>query len=283
MTRARRKWLVAALAIGIVILVIPIVRRFVGRQRARFPYAVGTLSSAAYAQLTARGWEAQEQVVAPGVSLNGIIRRPLAATAPWILFFPGNDAAQLATAQKFLELVRGESDWGLAVWSYRGFGSSGGVPEREALTGDATTIYDGLLAREHLAAARVHVVAFSLGGYLAVNAVGVASKAGKKPATLSLLAAVEDIVMVRPSWAQRLVTGDVYEIQPLLDAVPAPVLVVQGTEDEALGVEQGRKIAARLGARARYLELPGTGHNALLEAAPAIRAVRSMVDPSASR
>lgn len=283
MTRSgprRRLFLIAALAAGVVALVIPIVSRLLDRHRPRFVYAAGSMTDEAYAALTADDFRPSSLKVAPGVVLPGLVRAPTAKDAPWILFFPGNDATQLATGKKFLEHVRAGRDWGVAVWVYRGYSSAGGTPERDAMASDAAAIYAHLLESEKLPPARVHVVSFSLGGYFAARVAGDAAKAGKKPASVSLLAAVEDIAMVRASWAQRLVQGDVYEIQPFLGAVPDPVLVMIGTNDEALGVEQGRKVAAGLGPRARYVEVPGVGHNALLEEDAVFRAVRKMVDPA---
>jgi pimeloyl-ACP methyl ester carboxylesterase len=68
-----------------------------------------------------------------------------------------------------------------------------------------------------------------------------------------------------------------------LPEVPAPVLVVQGSADEAFGdVRQAKLLVEGLGDRARYLELPGVGHNALLESEPAIAAVRAGIE-SASK
>jgi pimeloyl-ACP methyl ester carboxylesterase len=275
--RAWREGILGALAVGIAATMAPFVNRLLGARRPRFVYAVGSMNPAGPTWAAGGGWEAARTVVAPGISLNGIVRRPSRPAAPWILFFPGNDATQLETAQKFLDRVRGDDDWGLAVWAYRGFASSEGVPDREGLVGDATRIFESLLESERLDPTRVHLAGFSLGGYLAASVVGVAVRAGRKPASLSLLAAAEDIVMVRASWAQRFVAGDDYEIRSLLDAVPSPALVVQGSADEALGVEQGRRIAASLGARARYVELAGVGHNALLESEAASRAVHAMV------
>jgi pimeloyl-ACP methyl ester carboxylesterase len=274
----RRLFLIAVLAAGVAVLMIPIVSRLLDR-RPRFVYAAGAMTEEAYAALTADDYRPSALTVAPGIVLPGIVRTPTAKDAPWILFFPGNDATQLATAKKFLEHVRAGRDWGVAVWSYRGFSSAGGTPERDAMLQDAARIYANLLESEHLPSSRVHVVAFSLGGYFAAKVVGDATKAGNKPAFVSLLAAVENIGMVRASWAQRIAPGDIYEIQPFLGAVPDPVLVMIGTNDEALGVEQGRKIAAGLGPRARFIEVPGVAHNPLLEQDVVFRAVRKMVDP----
>jgi len=275
-----KRWLLVAVSLGILFTAYAL-RRF-GVHRRRFTYLTGTLSPEAYAVLASRPrWSATTAWVAPGVVLNGLVRRPAAPGARWILFFSGNDATILATAQKFLERVRDGADWGLAVVAYRGYDSSGGTPSRDALVGDAEFVFDALLAEEHLRPSDVHVVAFSLGGYLAASVVGRAAESQRKVASLSLLASVQDITMLRRSWAARLALGDTYFIDPLLDAVPAPVLVVQGGADETLGVESGRTIAARLGGRAHYIELPGVGHNPLLESDEAIRAVRGFVSSGA--
>jgi pimeloyl-ACP methyl ester carboxylesterase len=287
MTRsARLRALLAPLGILVIVAAMfPVLSRLLHRNRPRFPYAVGTMTDEAYAALAnganGNGWQASRLEVAPGVTLNGIIRRPSSPGAPdarWILFFPGNDASQLATGKKFLENVRGAHDWGLAVWAYRGFSSSGGSPDPESLTSDAAKIYANLLATENVPPSRVNIVAFSLGGYVAAKVTGDAAAAGRPVASLSLVAAVQDIAMVHPSPFQRIVPGDTFEILPLLDAVPAPVLVMIGTKDEALGAEQGRKIAERLGARARYIELEGVAHNPMLDAQATFDAVRDMVE-----
>jgi pimeloyl-ACP methyl ester carboxylesterase len=97
-----------------------------------------------------------------------------------------------------------------------------------------------------------------------------------------LLAPVDDIVMVPRSFYERLDPGDKFQTRPFLEAIPAPVLVVQGTADEALrGPEQGRAIAAGLGARARYVELPGVGHSALLSDPTVFSTVRDFIDEHA--
>jgi hypothetical protein len=57
------------------------------------------------------------------------------------------------------------------------------------------------------------------------------------------------------------------------------VLVVQGSEDEAFRERrQDELIVAKLGDRARHLDVPGVGHSALLESPAAIAAVRAMIE-----
>jgi pimeloyl-ACP methyl ester carboxylesterase len=262
----------------VAVLARPLVQRR-ARPHPRFVFSNRPLSKEAYANLAARpGWNATSIHVAENVDLNGLIRRPMGRESPWVLFFPGNDATQLATGQKLLEGIRDKHDWGLAVYSYRGFDSSPGAPERDALASDAIQIVDTLLQREQIRPSQVHVVAFSLGGYLAAHVVGQASKIGNKLASLTLLASVENMEMVRSAFRARLAIGDIYEIAPFLADVPAPVLVIQGAADEAFGCIQGRTIAAQLGNRARYLELPGVGHSALLENENAIVIIREMIE-----
>jgi len=254
--------------------------RFLGRTRLRFPYLTGRLAPSEYLRLSSQpGWSASSVAVAPGIRLQGLIRRPKSANAPWILFYPGNDATQLRRGQAFIALVAGERDWGLALYADRGYDSSDGTPHLRELAADAFEIFAQLCASERLPPAAVHVVGFSIGGHLAVRAVGAAAQRNLRPGSLSLLASVDDIVMVRPSFWARLDPGDDYQTRPFLAEVPGPVLVVQGSEDEALrGPGQGRAIAAALGDRAQYVELAGLGHNALLESDMAIARLQTFIE-----
>src|SRR5438128_12633040 len=70
--------------------------RVFGHKRVRFPYLTGTLAASEYQALAAHpGWRAAKLEVAPGVRLNGLVRRPQAADAPWVLFYQGNDRTML--------------------------------------------------------------------------------------------------------------------------------------------------------------------------------------------
>ena len=263
---------VAALALGVF-------GRLFAPKRLRFPYLTGELSPARYEALASRpGWRASKITVAPGIRLNGLVRRPTSPDAPWVLFYQGNDAELLAVGQAFLSRVGEDRDWGLAVYAYRGYDSSDGTPKLQDLAADAPEILAQLCATEKVSRDHVHLVGFSIGGHFAVRALAVAALTSPKPASLSLLASVDDIVMYRRSPWEMLDPGDDLQTRPLLDAIPAPVLVIQGTADEALaGPGQGRNIAAKLGTRARYLELPGLGHKALLDHDESIAPVRDFI------
>lgn len=249
------------------------------RNPLRFTYATGPLAPEAYAALAARdGWKPWTIPVDGGVTLNGLIHPPRGTDTPWILFFAGNDPAQLSTGQRAVETMIGAEDWGGAVFAYRGFDGSGGTPSVEALRADGSAALATLLESEHLGASQVHLAAFSIGGHVAAAVTGARAAARAPIASLSLLASVNDIVMVRPSPFARIAAGDAFLTRPLLADVPAPVLVIQGADDEALGgAGQGRAIAAALGNRVEYVELAGVGHSELLTNEVALRRVHDFV------
>jgi pimeloyl-ACP methyl ester carboxylesterase len=279
MRRALRSGLSLFGVTVLIAMAVGVYPRVFGRKRLRFTYLTGALAPAEYQALAARpGWSTANITVAPGIKLMGLVRRPTASNAPWVLYYPGNDATQLRRGQAFLARLSGDQDWGLAVFAYRGYDSSDGVPLIEDLAADAPRILSELCQTEKLTPQRVHVVGFSIGGYLAVRAVDALAAQNAKPASLSLLASVNDIVMVRRSLWAKLDPGDDLQTTPFLSGVPAPVLVLQGDADETLGgAAQGQAIARGLGDRAHYVELPGVGHNVLIETESAIAEVHAFV------
>jgi pimeloyl-ACP methyl ester carboxylesterase len=175
--------------------------------------------------------------------------------------------------------LAGDRDWGLAIYAYRGYDSSAGTARLAPLAVDAPEILAQLCRAEQVARSRVHLVGFSIGGHLAVRAMAAAARMAPRPASLTLLAPVDDIVMVPRSFYERLDPGDHFQTRPLLDAIPAPVLVIQGAADEALGGPgQGRAVASALGARGRYVELEAVGHGALLGNEAALARIRAFID-----
>ncbi|HYJ07984.1 MAG TPA: hypothetical protein VEX18_03225 [Polyangiaceae bacterium] len=267
----------AALFLGVLS---PLYERFFGRTRLRFPYQSRPLPEATYTRLAAQpGWAKASLEVTAGVSLRGLVRRPTSTAAPWVLFYPGNDESQLERGQSLLIKLGSARDWGLAVFAYRGYDSSGGKSEHALLRDDAPLILAKLCEAQQVPPVRVHLVGFSIGGHFAVHAARAAAGSGKRAASLTLLAPVDDIIMYHPSPWEKLSAGEDYQTRPFLAEVPAPVLVVQGTADEALaGPQQGRDIAKALGERARYVELEGVEHVALLSNPAALDAARQFIE-----
>jgi pimeloyl-ACP methyl ester carboxylesterase len=269
-----------ALGIAAVLpLLSPLYQRFMGPRRLRFPYLSRPIASATYAELAAKpGWAKSQLEVAPGIKLNGLVRRPGSSTAPWVLFYAGNDESQLERGQGFLIRLAGETNWGLAVFAYRGYDSSDGKSELASIRADAPEILARLCATEGVPASRVHLAGFSIGGHFSVQAARGAALRGQRAASLSLWAPVNDIVMYQPSRWEKLSAGEDYQTAPLLADVPGPVLVLQGSADSALeGPGQGHAIATALGNRATYQEFAGVDHVPLLSHEPALAAMRAFV------
>lgn len=272
--------LLGILGVAVIIaLIFPVYERLFGRKRLRFPYLARPLPAATYTALAAKpGWAKAAVKVAPGIELRGLVRKPSNGQAPWVLFFPGNDESQLERGQAFLSRLGGELDWGLAVFAYRGYDASDGKPELAGIRQDAPEILTQLCATQGLTENRVHVAGFSIGGHFAVHAAGGAAKRGKRAASLTLLASVNDIVMYHPSPWERLSAGEDFQTGPYLADVPDPILVLQGTGDRTFeGPGQGRAISQALGARAEYVELEGVDHVPLLEDAGALQRTRAFI------
>lgn len=70
---------------------------------------------------------------------------------------------------------------------------------------------------------------------------------------------------------QRAIMGR-SDARPVLRTISVPTLVVVGAEDAITPPGEAREIAAGIGAKARYLEIPGCGHLSTLEAPEVVTA-----------
>jgi uncharacterized protein len=248
------------------------------RGQPRFPYMARRLSDADYAAMAARpGWRAHGLAVAPGVTLQGLVRDPDRRGNPWILFFGGNSAQSLLEGQQMLDALCAGQGWGGAVWAYRGFDSSQGRPNPAALVNDGLVAYRALLAECSLKPDAVHVIGFSLG--TSVAAAVAAHARVQPPASLVLLAPLTRIHVGERAQLRL----HAYETTRWLEGIASPVLVIHGVNDTALSVECGRAVAGALGSRAQLLELPDTGHQDLPLSAIAQQAMRAFIDRHAVR
>lgn len=68
---------------------------------------------------------------------------------------------------------------------------------------------------------------------------------------------------------QRAIMGRL-DARPVLAGISVPTLVVVGADDAITPPDEAREIAAGIGARARYVEIPGCGHLSTLEAPQAV-------------
>lgn len=230
----------------------------------RFAYWIARKDAAQVQALAKDGWLIDRLQVAPDVELVGLVRPPKSPDARWLLFVPGNSTAMLDGFQAVLDDLRGDDDVGLAFWGYRGFDASGGTPTPAALAADLRVQWQRL---QELGAtpARTEVWGYSLGSTLAPHLVAHMCDAGQAPQRMVLLATGMKIP-VRPfGWFGRFQSSDVYEGISQQDRVTCPVIVAQGSADDAMPIDGAKQLAKAFGARMLVLE--GRGHADLWTAA----------------
>jgi pimeloyl-ACP methyl ester carboxylesterase len=247
------------------------------RMQPRCPYMGRALSESDYLAMAAKpGWRARQFSVAPGVELRGLLRQPATPDVPWVVYFSGNSADLLRESQQILDALCAGPGWGVAVWAYRGFDSSRGTPDPATLERDCFKAYLELLTEQKVRPNAVHLVGYSLGTCMAA---AVAARAYRDPpASLTLLAPMTRLYMGERTqlWLHR------YDTSKWLAGIACPTLVIHGTADDTLAIDEARNLARILGPRARLLELPGIGHGELPMSAAAQDATRAFITQHAS-
>jgi uncharacterized protein len=185
-----------------------------------------------------------------------------------LVYFYGNAQSVVGSAHELYSLAdRLRAD--VACVDYRGYGFSGGRPSFDRLGDDALLVFDHVQAR---AGGRpVVVMGYSLGSGPAVL---VASRRRAAAAVLvappSSPEAMVDHMESRLPWY----AGLFFDLEPSpalrrLDPVPEtairevfePLLVVHGTADTVVPIEQGRRLFRLAGSRRKQLcEVPGEDH-----------------------
>lgn len=186
-----------------------------------------------------------------------------------VVVFPGNAGNRLGRMPLGNNLA--DAGYDVVLSEYRGYGGNPGTPSEDGLISDALAI---TRAARSLGLGDAGIVYFgeSLGAAVAIGAAS-----AEPPDALVLGSPFTSLVdvgrhhypwlpvgtLVRDRYAslERIERGEI-------DGVPS--LVVGGTADRTVPIEQSRAIAEALGATIH--EVPGAGHND-----PAIRSAASMV------
>lgn len=216
-------------------------------------------------------WEDRTVETDDGLALSAWFRIDDATVdRPLVIVFPGNAGNRSGRVPLGNQLAN--AGYGVVLGEYRGYGGNPGRPSEEGLIGDALAI---VRTARDLGFGGAGVVYFgeSLGAAVAIGAASV-----EPPDALVLgspFTSLTDVgrhhypwlpvgALVRDQYASldRIQRGEV-------DGVPA--LVVGGTADRTVPIEQSRAIAEALDASIH--EVAGADHND-----PAIRSARSMVD-----
>lgn len=154
----------------------------------------------------------------------------------------------------------------VVFYDYRGYGFSTGTARFDDLRNDAVRIYDATLAGSSVK--RVVVLGFSMGTDVAAYVATQRNVAG-----LILAAPWSDTAK---AWAYRARSHTIYRFTPaavqafdeatMMRQIRAPLLVFQGTRDEAIPPHQGAQLEKRAASPdKRFVAIDGAKHNGLLE------------------
>ena len=207
------------------------------------------------------------------------------ATHPFVLFFYGSNE-DLVHEEARLAWLRDKLHVNAVCFDFPGYGFSTGKVNVKATREIALEEYDFI--HDHLATQgsqgdgalpAVVTYGWSIGTGLAVHVASRRSVAGlilqAPPASADEMAAWSSKHDV-PRLARGLVKVTVdAEVQPIYNnaqeiaSIPAPLLVVQGSEDDVVPLAQGREVfAASPSTQKTFIEVPGAHHSDLRVAHP---------------
>ena len=146
------------------------------------------------------------------------------------------------------------------LYDYRGFGRSTGDPDEEGTYRDGRAAFDYLVNTRSIDPSRIILMGESLG-----CAVTVQTALDRKAAAVVLEAPFASIARmasaVFPFLPVQLFVRTKYDNLAKIARISRPLLVVQGTKDEVIPVEQGRLVFDAALEPKKYLGVEGAHHN----------------------
>ncbi len=216
-------------------------------------------------------WEVLEVESDDGLALSAWLRVDDGAIGhPLVIVFPGNAGNRAGRVPLGNRLA--EAGYAVILGEFRGYGGNPGSPSEDGLISDALAIV-AAANREGLGDGGIVYFGESLGAAVAIGAATI-----EAPDALVLGSPFTSLVDVGRHHYPWLPVGTlVRDAYPSLDRIQRgevdgiPALVIGGTADGTVPIEQSRVVAEALGAET--YEVPGADHND-----PSIRSARSMVD-----
>lgn len=196
---------------------------------------------------------------ADGISLSGYYWAPPSPEAPVIVFFHGN--AQDTMFWLTLGEMYSRAGYGFLVAQYRGYGGNQGQPSEQGLYDDARA-YLLALQQQGIALPRTVLMGFSLGSGVAVQMALENPSAG-----LILLAPYSATVDIaaKQYWMfpVRILMWDQFRSADKIGAVPMPLLIVHGEQDDTIPINFAQVLFEKANAPKSFIRLPEAGHNDL--------------------
>jgi fermentation-respiration switch protein FrsA (DUF1100 family) len=213
---------------------------------------------------------------ADGLLLGGWFVPASEAGSTTVIVFNGNAGNRAYRA----DIASRLSEAGLAVllFDYRGFGGNPGSPTEEGLAADAKAAHDYVLSRRDVDPSRIVYFGESLGSGVAVRLA-----VDHPPRALVLrspFTSFVDLGRVHFGWLPvGLLLRDRYPSIDRIGAIRSPVLVIAGSNDSIVPVEQSRRLFEAARDPKRLVIVEGADHNddALIAGPQVIGAVREFL------
>jgi pimeloyl-ACP methyl ester carboxylesterase len=180
---------------------------------------------------------------------------------PVVLFLHGNgeNLETMRQAGLFEELLA--LDVPFVALDYPGYGRSSGAPSESSLLAAGSVALEWM--HQHFAGRPRIVVGWSLGAAVAVGLAAANPDRCDGVVAMSAWTSLADVGAAHlPRWLVEIAVADRYESTGAAEQVTCPGLVIHGSRDQIIPVDQGREVGQALGAE--WLEVPTAGHNDLL-------------------
>jgi uncharacterized protein len=203
--------------------------------------------------------EAEEHVLTTSDGEKVIVWHvPAEPGRPVVLFFPGNGDFLAGRVRRFKGIIADGT--GLVVLSYRGYAGSSGAPSEQGLLRDAAAAY--AFAAERYDPQRIVAWGFSLGTGVAV-AIASEHPVGKLILEAPYTSTVDVAASLFRFIPVRLLMRDQFRSDQRIARVAAPLLIMHGTNDQAIPIAFGERLFALASGPKQLVRFPGGGHEDL--------------------
>jgi len=185
-------------------------------------------------------------------------------STPIMLFFHGNgENLETMRMSGILEDFQNLGVHFLAV-DYPGYGRSGGSSSEAVLIEAADSSFAWI--RENFPKNPKIIFGWSLGAAVAFQTAASHSQEIQGFIALSPWTSLSDVAAVHyPRWMVNSLLNEEYNSLSAAGKIYCPALIIHGESDQIIPAVQGEKVAAAMGAPPRWVKVPRTGHNDLLD------------------
>ncbi|MFO1518408.1 MAG: alpha/beta hydrolase [bacterium] len=187
--------------------------------------------------------------------IANLVTAPAKAKAV-VLYFHGNGEVveDLDYVVPFFE----KAGWHSFFVEYPGYGHAPGTPSERELGATALGAYDW--AKKQYPTLPIIVAGWSLGS--AVAAKLAVEREANHLLLLSAMTSMREVVLrLYPSAPATLLEGNEFDTARFIKKLRAAVTILHGEKDDLVPFMMGKELKTLLGQRARFVPIPGAGHN----------------------